>query len=203
MRSWFVYVVALPDNADRERVIAHFEREAIGFNRYLPSIHLQPYMRERYGFGEGLCPVSEDSSSRTLALRSSPRSSATRRSASPRRSRRRCEDRVARPVEPFVTKDGSTIRELHHTEVQSLAEATLEPGQATERHQHRPTEEIYFVLKGSGRMEVDGDVTHVAPGDADPHSGRRWHTLENNGTSELRILCCCAPPYSDDDTFFE
>jgi perosamine synthetase len=67
-RSWFVYVVKLPSNEDRERVIAHFEREGIGFNRYLPSIHLQPYMRERYGFREGLCPVSEDASARTLAL---------------------------------------------------------------------------------------------------------------------------------------
>ena len=68
VRSWFVYVVALPDEAARERTIATFEREGIGFNRYLPSIHLQPYMRERYGFREGLCPVSEDLSSRTLAL---------------------------------------------------------------------------------------------------------------------------------------
>jgi perosamine synthetase len=67
-RSWFVYVVLLPDNAARERVIATFEREGIGFNRYLPSIHLQPYMRERYGFREGQCPVSEDVSSRSLAL---------------------------------------------------------------------------------------------------------------------------------------
>jgi perosamine synthetase len=68
VRSWFVYVIALPDNATRERVIATFEREGIGFNRYLPSIHLQPYMRERYGFREGMFPVSEDLSSRTLAL---------------------------------------------------------------------------------------------------------------------------------------
>jgi perosamine synthetase len=67
-RSWFVYVVVLPDNDTRERVIAHFEREQIGFNRYLPSIHLQPYMRERYGFRDGMCPVSEDLSGRTLAL---------------------------------------------------------------------------------------------------------------------------------------
>jgi perosamine synthetase len=67
-RSWFVYVVLLPDAATRERVIAAFEREEIGFNRYLPSIHLQPYMRERYGFREGLCPVAEDVSSRSLAL---------------------------------------------------------------------------------------------------------------------------------------
>ena len=36
--------------------------------RYLPCIHLQSYMRERYGFREGLCPVAERMSSRTLAL---------------------------------------------------------------------------------------------------------------------------------------
>ena len=68
VRSWFVYVVLLPDNETRERVIATLEREGIGYNRYLPSIHLQPYMRERYGFREGMCPVSEDASSRSLAL---------------------------------------------------------------------------------------------------------------------------------------
>jgi mannose-6-phosphate isomerase-like protein (cupin superfamily) len=105
-------------------------------------------------------------------------------------------------VEAFVTKDGSTIRELHHSAVQSLAEATLEVEQATERHYHRVAEEIYFVLKGQGRMEVEGEITHVRPGDAVLIPAGAWHQLENNGTSELRILCCCAPPYSHDDTFF-
>jgi mannose-6-phosphate isomerase-like protein (cupin superfamily) len=106
-------------------------------------------------------------------------------------------------VEAFVTKDGSTIRELHHTQVQSLAEATLEVEQATERHYHRLTEEIYFVLKGQGKMEIDGETSHVRPGDAVLIPAGAWHQLENNGTSELRILCCCAPPYSHEDTFFE
>lgn len=67
-RSWFVYVVKLPREADREHVIAALEREGIATARYLPSIHLQAYMRERYGFREGMCPVSEDLSRRTLAL---------------------------------------------------------------------------------------------------------------------------------------
>jgi len=106
-------------------------------------------------------------------------------------------------VEAFVTKDGSTIRELHHTQVQSLAEATLEVEQATERHYHRITEEIYFVLKGQGKMVIDGETSQMRPGDAVLIPPGAWHTLENNGTSELRILCCCAPPYSHDDTFFE
>jgi mannose-6-phosphate isomerase-like protein (cupin superfamily) len=106
-------------------------------------------------------------------------------------------------AEPFTTKDGSTIRELHHTELQSLAEATLEPSQATKRHYHRATEEIYFVLKGSGDLEVDGERRRIRPGDAALIRPGAWHTLENDGNSELRFLCCCVPPYSHDDTFFE
>jgi dTDP-4-amino-4,6-dideoxygalactose transaminase len=67
-RSWFVYVVALAPEIDRERVIAGLERRGIATSRYLPCIHLQPYMRERFGFAGGLCPRSEDVSRRTLAL---------------------------------------------------------------------------------------------------------------------------------------
>jgi len=68
VRSWFVYVVELDEGIDREAVIAELERHGIGTARYLPAIHLQPYMRERYGFAEGLCPVAESVARRTLAL---------------------------------------------------------------------------------------------------------------------------------------
>ena len=37
-------------------------------------------------------------------------------------------------AETFTTKDGSTIRELHHTAEQSLAEASLPSGARTGRH---------------------------------------------------------------------
>jgi dTDP-4-amino-4,6-dideoxygalactose transaminase len=67
-RSWFVYVVMLDAGIDRERVIDALADEGIQTARYLPSIHLQPYMRERFGFREGLCPVAEDASRRTLAI---------------------------------------------------------------------------------------------------------------------------------------
>jgi perosamine synthetase len=67
-RSWFVYLVALDPALDREPVIGALEREGVATARYFPCIHLQPYMRERYGFAEGLCPVAEATSRRTLAL---------------------------------------------------------------------------------------------------------------------------------------
>jgi perosamine synthetase len=48
--------------------MARLAVEGISTAPYLPSIHLQSYMRERYGFAEGLCPVSEDASARTMAI---------------------------------------------------------------------------------------------------------------------------------------
>jgi perosamine synthetase len=67
-RSWFVYVVTLPRAADREAVIASLGERGVQTARYLPCIHLQPYMQERFGYRVGLCPVAEDVASRTLAL---------------------------------------------------------------------------------------------------------------------------------------
>lgn len=67
-RSWFVYVVTLPFGADREAVIAVLTDRGVQTARYLPCIHLQPYMQERFGYRVGLCPVAEDAASRTLAL---------------------------------------------------------------------------------------------------------------------------------------
>jgi len=68
VRSWFVYVVKLPAGVDRDGVMARLADEGIATAPYLPSIHLQSYMRERYGFREGMLPVSEDCSVRTMAL---------------------------------------------------------------------------------------------------------------------------------------
>ena len=61
-------MVAVPRGVDRDGVIADLDRAGIAAAPYLPAIHLQPYMRERYGFREGMLPVCEDVASRTLAL---------------------------------------------------------------------------------------------------------------------------------------
>jgi len=68
VRSWFVYVVELPRGVDRDGLIRRLGELGVDCAPYLPSIHLQSYMRERYGFAEGLCPVSEDASARTMAI---------------------------------------------------------------------------------------------------------------------------------------
>ena len=67
-RSWFVYVVKLEAAIERDAVMESLRAQGIGTAEYVPCIHLQPYMRERFGFGEGLCPIAEETASRTLAL---------------------------------------------------------------------------------------------------------------------------------------
>jgi len=67
-RSWFVYVVQLAPELDRARVMADMREGGVDVAEYMPCIHLLTYMRERFGFTEGLCPVAEEISRRTLAL---------------------------------------------------------------------------------------------------------------------------------------
>ena len=69
--SWFVFVVRLCDlfePGDRDLVMQHLRMKGIGCNNYFPPIHLQPYMRERYGHEPGSMPVCEYVSARTIAL---------------------------------------------------------------------------------------------------------------------------------------
>lgn len=107
---------------------------------------------------------------------------------------------------PFTTKDGSTIRSLLDranapVANQSLAEARIPVGSATQRHYHRLSEEFYYLLSGAGEMEIDGEVRSVGPGDAILIPPGAWHTIR--AASEITMLCCCAPPYAHDDTYFE
>jgi len=108
-------------------------------------------------------------------------------------------------VEPFITKDGSEIRELlaYRNSViknQSLAEARLPVGGATDRHYHPKTEEIYYITHGVGTMEIDGEQQDVNEGDAIAIPPGKPHKIWNTGEVVLRFLCCCAPCYEHDDT---
>ena len=67
-RSWFVYVVRIPHGVDFEGVLERLSGDGVEAGHYVPCVHLQPYMRERYGFKEGMCPIAEDAAARSVAL---------------------------------------------------------------------------------------------------------------------------------------
>lgn len=108
-------------------------------------------------------------------------------------------------VPAFTTKDGSEIRELlaHRNSCirnQSLAEARVQPGKSTAPHYHPRTEEIYYILTGTGRITIDGQSRDVGPGDAIAIPAGAIHTIAATGDEVLKFLCCCAPGYEHSDT---
>lgn len=110
-------------------------------------------------------------------------------------------------IVPYVTKDGSTIRELMHpalhgNQSQSLAEAVLAPGRGTASHIHRESEEIYHITRGTGRMTLGEATFDVAPGDTVSIPAGTPHSIVNTGPFDMAMLCCCTPAYTHDDTLF-
>jgi len=66
--SWYVYVIRLRDKAKRESLLNYMSACGVGTRPYFPPIHLHSYYRQLFGFAEGDFPMTEDASSRTVAL---------------------------------------------------------------------------------------------------------------------------------------
>jgi perosamine synthetase len=67
-RGWFVFVVQLPRDADRDDTVRALAAQGIESKPYLPAIHLLSFYRERFGHRPGEFPVCEDVAARSLAL---------------------------------------------------------------------------------------------------------------------------------------
>ena len=109
-------------------------------------------------------------------------------------------------VTSYITKDSSEVRELLHPDQspvqnQSLAEAIVQPQQTTAAHFHKQTEELYFILEGSGEMQLGEKRFMVEKNDSILISPGQVHCIKNMGDIELRFLCCCSPAYHHEDTF--
>jgi len=105
----------------------------------------------------------------------------------------------------FTTKDGSTIREIlaYRNSViqnQSLAEATVPVGGATAEHYHPKSEEIYYIVKGEGKMKINDEIREITVLDGIAIPPGAPHKLWNTGDEDLVLLCMCVPAYEHEDT---
>jgi dTDP-4-amino-4,6-dideoxygalactose transaminase len=66
--SWFVYVVRLAPEIDRNTVMSRLQAKGISCRPYFTPIHLQPLYVEQFGYGPGDFPVTEAVARSTLAL---------------------------------------------------------------------------------------------------------------------------------------
>ena len=77
-------------------------------------------------------------------------------------------------------------------EIGFLAIATLAQGRKIEEHID-PMEEIYFILSGSGEIQVDDEKRQVVPGDATWIPVGSRHSLLNNAKDDCIILVVASP----------
>ena len=61
------------------------------------------------------------------------------------------------------------------------------------KHYHRKTIEYYYVVEGTGEMELDDEVVQIAKGDMIVVPTGVWHTSRPTTDDELHILICALP----------
>lgn len=66
--SWFVYVIQVAEEIDRDRLMLHLKENGVGCRPYFTPIHVQPYMVEEFGYEEEEYPVTADLGRRSIAL---------------------------------------------------------------------------------------------------------------------------------------
>lgn len=112
--------------------------------------------------------------------------------------------RIFRPDESseMLTEERCHILEIINAKefaAMSLARARVEPGIMTALHVLRDTDEIYYVIQGEGRMEIDGmDEGRVRPGDAIVIQKGQSQRIMNTGDGDLIFLCLCSPRFTPD-----
>ena len=66
--SWFVYVIRLSPDVNRDKVMRYMEEKGVQVRNYFQPLHLQPFYRRTFGYDEGMLPITEEESKKTLAL---------------------------------------------------------------------------------------------------------------------------------------
>ncbi len=113
--------------------------------------------------------------------------------------------RKLKDCDEIAAGDNTRLRELLHPHREyafdgrySLAHAVVDPGHQTIRHRMK-TDEVYYILEGTGQMHIDDEVADVEAGDAIeiPPGSIQW--IENTGDSKLIFLCIVDPAWREID----
>ncbi|MCX5633195.1 MAG: DegT/DnrJ/EryC1/StrS family aminotransferase [Phycisphaerae bacterium] len=68
--SWFVFVIRLkePYNSKRNSILTAMQTEGVQVSNYFPSVTLQPFMVEKFGYKDGDFPITDETCKNTIAL---------------------------------------------------------------------------------------------------------------------------------------
>lgn len=91
---------------------------------------------------------------------------------------------VVKDNETYLLKDNNLLQNL------TVSSTTLHPSKSTRGHTHGGQEEVYYFIKGTGQMELNGDVFDVFPGLMVLIEDGVYHRVYNTSeTEELYFVC--------------
>ena len=98
-------------------------------------------------------------------------------------------DLPGRRLRWLITKDN--VDAVHC----SMCMIQIAPGQTVKpAHSHPKGEEVIYIISGSGKVMVDGNVEAVNAGCAVLFPQGKVHMLSNTGAEEMKVVCFFAPP---------
>lgn len=89
----------------------------------------------------------------------------------------------------LITPDSAGAQHLSMCCIRVAPGETVRPA-----HSHPNGEEAIYVIRGTGRVLVDGAVEHVKEGTAVLFPQGSVHMLQNTGTEDMKVVCAFAPP---------
>jgi mannose-6-phosphate isomerase-like protein (cupin superfamily) len=113
----------------------------------------------------------------------------------------------AQKVNAFESEHGEVVYELlgaaaGGSRAHSLAQIVIPPGKASLKHYHPAAEESYYILSGTVRMELDGEIAMMGPGDSVVILPNQVHQIANAGPGDVTLLAVCVPAWTPDCSVF-
>ena len=107
-------------------------------------------------------------------------------------------------IESIQGNEGTKVKQYFHPHntlngiSYSIAQFTLEPGKRSKMHK-MSSSEIYYILEGSGKIKIDGDIYNLEKDDSVYVPPNTTQFIENSGSVDLRFLCIVEPAWKADD----
>lgn len=90
---------------------------------------------------------------------------------------------VVKKDDRYTVKDNKELTNL------IVSSTDLKSGKSTSGHKHAGQEEVYFFIRGTGRMELDDDLFDVYEGDTVLIKDGVFHRVHNTGEKNLYFIC--------------
>ena len=94
-------------------------------------------------------------------------------------------------IDGEVVKDNATYLLKDNTSLKNLvvSSTTLHSGKSTRGHSHPGKEEVYMIMSGTGRMQLDDKEFDISGGEMVLIEDGVFHRVHNNGDIDLYMVC--------------